>query len=216
MQAGVPERYPSQQLHLGLFAPHEINAWEQEQQRRNQRKEHSTLPRAPRRMWIRLDLATRSLFDSLDVALLDSPLGGPQEGNELNCAVDPLSADDTDVNPQAPKGALREEWSDAAVAQLHEAVLHHSLRALQARGNGVEKREVLEWIFAPQPMVATLLGDDGQRYEAVLPQHLTPFSFERCCRICGLSQERLKDGLTPILSVMGLGNILSEIPNGTT
>ena len=104
MQAGVPERYPSQQLHLGLFAPHEINAWEQEQQRRNQRKEHSTLPRAPRRMWIRLDLATRSLFDSLDVALLDSPLGGPQEGNELNCAVDPLSADDTDVNPQAPKG----------------------------------------------------------------------------------------------------------------
>ncbi len=217
MQAGVPDRYPTQQLHLGLFTPHEITVWEQEQERRRLRKEHLSVNRPPRRFWIKVDLATRSLFDSMDAALLDSPLGGPQEGNELNCAVDPLAetVEDTDTQANSRESDAVGTWSDDAVAQLHEAVLHHSLKALQARGNGVEKREILEWIFAPQPMVAALEGDSGHRVEAVLPQHLTPFSFERCCRICGYSHERLKDGLMPILSVMGLGNILSEIPNGT-
>lgn len=217
MQAGVPDRYPTQQLHLGLFSPHEINVWEQEQERIRLRKEHLSLNRPPRRFWIKIDLATCSLFDSMDVALLDSPLGGPNEGNELNCVVDPLleTVEEQETLTNSRESESDGSWSDDAVAQLHEAVLHHSLKALQAKGNGVEKREILQWIFAPQPMVATLAGDAGHCDEAVLPQHLTPFSFERCCRVCGFSHERLKDGLMPILSVMGLGNILSEIPNGT-
>ena len=33
MQANVPDRYPTQQLHLSLFSPHEIAAWEQEEER---------------------------------------------------------------------------------------------------------------------------------------------------------------------------------------
>ena len=216
MQAGVPDRYPTQQLHLSLFSPHEIAAWEQEEERRRLRKEQLSLSKPRNRFWIKVDPATCGLFDAMDTALLDSPLGGPQEGNELNCEVDPLGqSEDQDAHANSPPGDGAEAWSDDAVAQLHEAVLHHSLKALQARGNGVEKREILEWIFAPQPMVAAVDGKGDHSVEAVLPQHLTPFSFERCCRICGYSHERLKDGLKPILSVMGLGNILSEIPNGT-
>lgn len=215
MQDVVPDRYPTQQLHLGLFTSHEISAWEQEQTRKNSRREIHGETKARRRFWFQEDKASRSLFDAMDAAVLDPPLGGPQEGNELNCAVDPLG-ESTDDREQliSPAGEEKLPWSDEAVAQLHEAVLHHSLKALQAKGNGVEKREVLEWIFAPQPMVVALEGVDGQRSEAVLPQHLTPFSFERCCRMCGYSHERLMDGLMPIVRLMGFGNIFSEIPNG--
>lgn len=173
MQDVVPDRYPIQQLHLGLFTSHEISAWEQEQRRKNSRREIHGETKARRRFWFQEDKASRSLFDAMDAAVLDPPLGGPQEGNELNCAVDPLG-ESTDDREQliSPAGEEKLPWSDEAVAQLHEAVLHHSLKALQAKGNGVEKREVLEWIFAPQPMVVALEGVDGQRSEAVLPQHL--------------------------------------------
>lgn len=213
MQAGALKQAAPHQLHLSLFAPHEIRAWEEEQRRKDLRREQRS-QRAPRRFWVKEDSATRSLFDSIDLAVLEHPLGGPSEGNELNCESDPLREDavspDTHVAPETEAQA----WSDTAVEQLHEAVLHYSLKALQARGNGVEKREILEWIFAPQRMVAMLRDEYGNPVEALLPQPVTPFSFEQCCRICGYSSERLMAGLMPVLQEMGLGNVFNEIANG--
>lgn len=214
MQAGAPEQAAPHQLHLSLFAPHEINAWEEEQRRKALRREHRS-QRAPRRFWVKEDRASRSLFDSIDLSVLEQPLGGPEEGNELNCDTDPLREDAVGSEPRASPDEGGEPWSDEAVEQLHEAVLHYSLKALQARGNGAEKREILEWIFAPQPMVAVLRDEYGNPVEALLPQSTTPFSFEQCCRICGYSPERLMDGLMPILQEMGLGNVFNEIANGT-
>jgi hypothetical protein len=213
MQARAPERDAPHQLHLSLFAPHEISAWEEEQRRKNLRKEQRST-RAPRRFWVREDRATRSLFDAIDVRVLEQPLGGPAEGNELNCETDPLREEGSGHDPHAAPEGDAEQWSDQAVEQLHEAVLQYSLRALQARGNGAEKREILEWIFAPQPMVAVLRDEFGNHTEALLPQSVTPFSFEQCCRICGYSPERLQDGLMPVLQEMGLGNVFNEIANG--
>ena len=213
MQARAPEPDAPHQLHLSLFAPHEINAWEEEQRRKSLRKEQRS-QRAPRRFWVKEDRATRSLFDAIDVRVLEQPLGGPAEGNELNCETDPLREEATGSDSQAAPEGDAEQWSDTAVEQLHEAVLHYSLRALQARGNGAEKREILEWIFAPQPMVAVLRDEFGHHTEALLPQSVTPFSFEQCCRICGYSPERLQDGLMPVLQEMGLGNVFNEIANG--
>lgn len=213
MQAGVPSQGQPHQLHLNCFAPHEILVWEEDDRRKSLRKEQRTL-RPPRRFWVKEDSATRSLFDSLDLTVLDNPLGGPSDGNELNCEADPLREEVVGPGQNLTGDEPGETWSDQAVEELHEAVLHYSLKTLQARGNGAEKREVLEWIFAPQPMVATLRDKAGRPVEVVLPQSLTPFSFEQCCRICGYSSERLMDGLRPVLSAMGLGNVFNEIANG--
>ncbi len=212
MQAGAREQCPIQ-LHLSLFAPHELNAWQEEETRRLQRLESRSRDR-PRRFWVKVDTATRGLFDAIDIALLHEPLGGPQEGNELNSDEDPLSGNDKTAEQSTAPETGAEGWSDNGVDQLHEAVLHYSLKALQARGNGAEKREILQWIFAPEPMVIQQRNVAGFIEEVSLPQHLTPFSFERCCRICRLRSEHLMDGLKPILTEMGLGNFFNELANG--
>lgn len=212
MQAEARDARPFQ-LHLSLFEPHEINAWLEEECRRERRHEQRSKER-PRRFWVRTDTATRNLFDSIDLALLHAPLGGPQDGNELNSEVDPLGDETAAAETLHNSDPASEEWSDGAVDQLHEAVLHYSLKALQARGNGAEKREILQWIFAPEPMVIQQLNAAGAVEEVALPQHLTPFSFERCCRICRLRSENLMDGLRPILDEMGLGNFFNELANG--
>lgn len=211
MQAGIRDHLLSHQLHLNCFTPHEILAWEEAQRRKALLRTQRAAK--PRRFWVREDHATRSIFESLDSSVLHNPLGGPAGGNELNCEVDPLAADgacEMPVSGDEPE----QEWSDAAVDLLHEAVLHYSLKALQAKGNAEEKREILEWIFAPQPMVATVRYAGDHLIEVSLPQSETPFSFERCCRVCGFSSERLMDGLMPVLSAMGLGNVFNEIANG--
>lgn len=212
MQAGTPEACPTQ-LHLSLFAPHEIDAWREVESRKVRRHEQRSKDR-PRRFWVKVDTAKRGLFDGIDIALLHEPLGGLQEGNELNSEKDPLLEDNASPDQSAAPETVSASWSDEAVDQLHEAVLHYSLKALQARGNGAEKREILKWIFAPEPMVVQLLNADGATNEVALPQHLTPFSFERCCRICRYRSEHLMDGLMPILREMGLGNFFNELANG--
>lgn len=104
-----------------------------------------------------------------------------------------------------------EAWSDAAVEQLHEGLLRHALQALHTRGNAALKREVLRWIFCPQPMVLMLPDPQGRLRAAVLPQDCTPFSFEQCCRICGYSPQRLRDGLAALLHAIGMADTLHEI-----
>lgn len=104
-----------------------------------------------------------------------------------------------------------EAWSDAAVEQLHEGLLWHALQALHTRGNAALKREVLRWIFCPQPMVLMLPDPQGRLRAAVLPQDCTPFSFEQCCRICGYSPQRLRDGLAALLHAVGMADTLREI-----
>ena len=102
-------------------------------------------------------------------------------------------------------------WSDEAVDQLHEGLLRHALQVLHARGNAPLKQEVLRWIFCPQAMVLTLPGAEGRPRSAVLPQQCTPFSFEQCCRVCGYSPQRLRDGLAALLPAIGLADTLAQI-----
>lgn len=211
MQAGAADHSAPYQLHLSLFSPHEITAWEHEDRRKRERRDQRT-PRKPKSFWVQADKATLELFDAIELTLLDAPLVGI-DGNDLDCTTDPL-ADELTPLPDSPEEGDGEEWSDAAIFQLHEAMLHYSLKALQARGNGAEKRELLKWIFAPRTMVVALEQGDTH-VEVALPQSITPFSFELCCRICGYRPEHVTDGLMPILKEMGLGNLFNEIANGS-
>lgn len=95
------------------------------------------------------------------------------------------------------------------MAQLHEGMLHHALQTLRSRGNAGAKRETLQWIFAPATLVAVRRDDAGRLCETVLSQEGTPFSFERCCRICGYCPQRLRDALAPLLHQLGLGPALA-------
>lgn len=212
MQAWTPEPGVLHQLHLGMFAAHELDAWEHWQRRMDLRRAQRP-PRPLTRARPHEDSRTAYLFELSDLAL-EHPLGGPAEGNELNTDCDPLSADEAVAAVEEIAQPTPEDWSDEAVAQLHEAVLHYSLKALQARGNAAEKREILQWIFAPQPRTVVVRDAHGVPTEAVLPQVLTPFSFERCCRICGYSPEKVEEELLPILVETGLGNVFNEIANG--
>lgn len=213
MQAVAPEPgVHRQQLHLGLFTAHELSAWEHWRTGIDFRKAHRT-PRPLTRARPVQDSRTAYLFDLPDL-VLEHPLGGPAEGNELNCDADPLRAEA--ILPEAVEVGKQptETWSDEAVAQLHEAVLHYSLRALQARGNAAEKRGILQWIFAPEVRTVVVRNARGVTTEAALPAVLTPFSFERCCRLCGYCPEKLSEELLPILVEKGLGNVFNEIVNG--
>jgi hypothetical protein len=102
-------------------------------------------------------------------------------------------------------------WSDAAIAQLHEGLLQHSLKALQVRGNAESKRDILRWIFAPDTLVVILHDGQGRAQSILLPQDCTPFSFALCCRICGYEPQRLRDALAPLLRQLGLESILLQL-----
>lgn len=213
MHAGAIETQPqAQQLFLPMFMAHEIQAWAQREQQRQSKKEKAVKARSIKSVLLKRDEDTTSLFDLIDDSLLDMPLGGVAEGNELNCDVDPLRADVAEKLEDFVDEHI--EWSDAAIEELHEGVLHYSLKLLQAKGNGAEKKEVVRWIFAPKTMVASLHGESGRTVETVLSQPLTPFSFEQCCAICGYSPERLTDGLVPVLKEIGLQSVFKELFDG--
>lgn len=214
MNAAASESTPqNRQLHLPMFLRHEIEAVEQAQRQSDLRRGKSLKKSgSPKTFKVEVVSAAEDLFDAIDDRLLDMPLVGAEEGNELNCEIDPLRVEIVEMLDAAD--VPESEWSDAAVEELHEAVLHYSLKLLQARGNGAEKKEVLQWIFAPPTMVALVHDQQMQPVEVFLPQNATPFSFEQCCRICGYSSERLMDGLVPILKEIGLGNVFKELFDG--
>jgi len=80
-----------------------------------------------------------------------------------------------------PDGELDQpyQWSSEGVEKLHSVLLHESLAILAGRGNGEQKREVLEWIFEPDYI--------GQVIKNGVPTHVftwdIPWSFTYCCRL---------------------------------
>lgn len=188
------------QIYLPIFAKHEIAAWQAEEMRLALLKEKRKVARkSPSLRAIPHKDANEYLW-SLDSVDLNNRLVGDSE-HELDTQTCPTQAK---FNDPTEGQVLTETWSDAAVEELHETVLHYSLAVLKARGNSQEKKEVLQWIFAPETYVVPTTGQDGQIVEVYLPQEITPFSFEQCCRICGYNSERLVGELEPILKKLGI------------
>lgn len=211
MQAAAPNG--PIQMHLPMFPSHVIAAVEEHMARRAEERD-----KRHQAYLERMDRAAerrRAAIAAIDLSALDAPLIDNGTSNELDCEVDPLSAkDDCRLDQESDDGDVT-QWSDAAINQLHEGILHHTLKVLKARGNGAEKREALLWIFAPQRYEASLAISGARRWH-VLPPALTPFSFEMCCAICGYRPELLTEPLEWILrKELGLGELFNEITHGT-
>lgn len=142
------------------------------------------------------------------------PSCAPPAGPSTRCRTSPPAGMPVEALAIAQSGPAPEPtdaWSDAAVQQLHEALLRHALQALHTRGNPTLKQETLRWIFCPEAMVLTVPDAQGRPRSSVLPQPCTPFSFEQCCHICGYSPQRLRDGLAALLPAIGLADMLAQL-----
>lgn len=195
------------QLFLPMFTNHEIEAWTYAEQKLQQRREERK--RRVDAVWISTNPKRALAIDALCSSLLDKPLG-PVPDAELLDLGDPY-IDGDDIEPAVDGELESDSWSDAAVNDLHEAVLDYSLRLLNARGNGKEKKDVLRWIFDPSAM-AYAVGDSAEEknWKFIKPTEV-PFSFAMCCRLAGYDAERMMDGLMPVLKSMGLDALFKEI-----
>lgn len=87
------------------------------------------------------------------------------------------------------------QWSNEGVAELHSVLLYESLSALAGRGNGDQKREILEWIFEPDYF--------GSVVKHGVPRHVfsyeIPWSFAFCCRLERMDPEVFRDFIRRLL-----------------
>lgn len=146
--------------------------------------------------------------------LLDAPILRVGD-RRLPLSLQELQEDMGDVYVDSPTGTetelTRDQWSDAAVAQLHEGLLHHSLAILSGRGNALEKAETLKWLFAPDVYDWTVTKHpSGTEFRRPVWAIEIPFTFQRCCALVGLNPQRLTEGLRHILQKAGLGQFLPE------
>ena len=148
-------------------------------------------------------------IDDMQPSLFDLPLG-PVEDVELSIPFDPydddVGMDWPDLTDEAAK-----EWSDDAINQLHEGMVMYSLRLLNARGNGKEKKAILSWIFDPHAMAYAADMDGDEPLWTIIQPSEVPFGFELCCRLSGYDPERIREGLAPILKQLDLDELFKEV-----
>lgn len=198
-------RAAPEQLFLPMFLPHEVEAMKQAyasrlKKRLKNRANYVSVSQNPKR--------TR-VIDELSASLLDMPLG-PVEDVELSTTFDPL-IDCGEDEPFLLTDELAKSWSDAAMDQLHEEMVMYSLRLLNARGNGKEKKLILSWIFDPHALAYAKTVEGKEPVWEVIKPSEVPFAFELCCRLSGYDPERIREGLVPILKHLDLEELFKEV-----
>ncbi len=212
MSGLAPSSAEPKQLFLpSMFLPHEEESIEQflnsklEEKLRNHEKYLVRASKNP---------ARSKLIDSLSASLFDMPLGSVEDV-ELSTAFDPYD-EDIAVDQPSLTDEQAMQWSEDAIEQLHEGMVMYSLRLLNARGNGKEKKAILSWIFDPKVVAhATDLQGDEPTWEVIPPSDV-PFGFELCCRLSGYDPDRIREGLVPILKKMDLESLFNEVENERT
>ena len=139
-----------------------------------------------------------------DERLLQLPLFG-LAGDPETVVVDIVDLQTIGYIPEAEEETEPPlEWSSSGIEQLHSVLLHQSLAALAGRGNGLQKREILEWIFEPD-----LFGEVIRNgVSTPIFNWDVPWSFLFCCRLERMhNPEIIRDfirGLLPQGSAMFL------------
>lgn len=206
MSASAVNAEAQEQLFLPMFMPHEIEAMKKVIADRQAKQWKNKL-----RYWAVSQNPKRThAFDNLSASLLDLPLG-PVEDVELSTTFDPYNETVVGDAPPETGEAQKEEWSNEAQDQLHEAMVTYSLRLLNARGNGKEKKAILSWIFDPHALYYYRTKDvEKPGWEVIQPSEV-PFCFELCCRLSGYDPDRIREGLVPILKKLDLEHLFKEV-----
>lgn len=131
-------------------------------------------------------------------ALLDRPIG-LHVASDLD--VQPALELDEGAGPRVIGQDVDEPqgWSDAAIGQLHEGLLHYSLSMLKTKGNAEEKYEILRWIWAPTVFCWVSRRHAGDKRMIPIHRRDLPFTFERCCAVVGVRPDELRTGLAYVL-----------------
>lgn len=111
----------------------------------------------------------------------------PQIDLFLNRIMDAIGAPDTQKHVAEDLAAkLDEDFSDEEIVWLHWRILEDGLEILGRKGCATEKREFLQWVFAPQ----SFLTHGGKKWAEDMP-----FSCAKTCRLFGYDIERLQSAL---------------------
>lgn len=207
MSVRARNRAEPKQLFLPtMFLPHEEEAREQAFQARHKRKLEN---RAKYQSHVEKNKAKPRKIDDIHPSLFDLPLG-PVEDVELSIPFDPyddhVGMDKPDLTDEAAM-----DWSEGAINQLHEGMVMYSLRLLNARGNGKEKKAILSWIFDPHALAYAGEMDGPEPLWTIIQPSEVPFGFELCCRLSGYDPERIREGLAPILKELDLDELFKEV-----
>lgn len=76
-------------------------------------------------------------------------------------------------------------WAHDEIVQLHAVLFEESLKALAAKGNPVEKMDILEWMFEPDFVAEVVLQTPQGPRKTVIYNDQVPFSFAFCCKLQG-------------------------------
>ncbi len=77
-------------------------------------------------------------------------------------------------------------WSEDEAIRLHSCLLEQSIKALAAGGNAGQKKEILDWLFAPD-----ILGIDENNNFVYAEQR--PFTYQLCCKLEGMNPDVILD-----------------------
>lgn len=148
-------------------------------------------PIAQPRLRARRNKGDEDLLHWLDIPMFDAKGEPTAEAAIADELIDAPEA----VDVFADENAERAEWTNEGVIQLHSVLLEQSLRALAGRGNPMQKKEILDWIFEPD-YVGTV---QRKGREKPVYNDRIPFTFAFCCRIERMNPDTIRDFL---LSVM--------------
>lgn len=157
-------------------------------------------------------LVCGDLFEQIPLDLLSDPLISlPDIPGVLPKFASDIGEDHGDVLSahvdEDESNAVRQEWSDQAVAELHEGLLFSSLASLAAKSNETEKVETLKWFFLPDiHSWKKSTGPNGKPVFKPVYANQIPFTFQRCCAYMGYNPQHLRDGLLSTLQKAGLGH----------
>lgn len=203
MLTAPPGKVPLQ-LYLPIFPPLEIEAWLEVDRLKNiQYFKRKAADQARARKLIAIEAVSDST--------MDLPFGS---GGEEPCHIEVSEAlaDEFLIAGEDPDEPF--DWSESAIEALHAELFIKNLELLNTSGNGAEKRNILEWIFAPPVFEFAKAGKPTKAkvWKTISSDHM-PFGFDWCCRFAGYNPEAVREGLAPILKKMGMQELFKEIQN---
>jgi hypothetical protein len=205
--------FVQQQLHFDFLPATIVANLTQKEARRSEKR--ALMRSRPTKLRV---LDSNASIDQIPLDLLIEPILVGQVVEGLSPALREVMEDhgdvlmSADVNDESDAHLSTSlDWSDQAIAELHEGLLLSSLASLAARGNATEKVDVLKWFFSPDIYAwnkkTTCTGEVG--YQPIY-SHQIPFTFQRCCAVAHFNHEVLREGLLFILRKAGLGDYLPE------